>query len=76
MKVLLAVALFITLAYPIALSIVLSWIFCFIPCFIVIYANSGDFEMSQIKAEHIIENVVFGTIMKPLFWIEKFLKED
>ena len=76
LKVLLAVVLFITLSYPIALIIALSWIFGFIPCFTVIYANSGDFEMSQSKAEHIIENVLSDTIMKPLFWIEKFLKED
>lgn len=76
MKVLLAVVLFITLSYPIALIIALSCIFGFIPCFAVMYADSGDFEMSQSKAEHIIENVLSDTIMKPLFWIEKFLKED
>ena len=76
LKVLLAVVLFITLSYPIALIIAASWIFGFIPCFAVIYANSGDVEMSLSKAEDIIENVVSDTIMKPLFWIEKFLKED
>ena len=76
LKVLLAVVLFITLSYPIALIVAASWIFGFIPCFIVMYANSGDFEISQYKAERIIENVLSDTIMKPLFWIEKFLKED
>ena len=76
LKVLLAVVLFITLSYPIALIIALSWIFGFVPCFVVMYVNNGDFKMSKYKADHIIEDVVSDTIMKPIFCIEKLLKED